>query len=175
MTAPICNELTSWVLHSRRDTTAIHLSGTSGTPSDDGIILPYPFDGKFFHYTDPTAPILHRHVGSDIILTLPPEVEVSDLKWISVWCRRFSVNFGDLLIDNVSTESPLEEEGMSLPNLTRSSFNLSTRTSRCHGSSSIRGPRGRLHDIGDDATPEAAPVPSDVSASSARVPTRADS
>ena len=21
-------------------------------PSDDGIILPYPFDGKFFHYTD---------------------------------------------------------------------------------------------------------------------------
>ena len=22
------------------------------TPSDDGIILPYPFDGKFFHYTD---------------------------------------------------------------------------------------------------------------------------
>ena len=22
------------------------------TPSDDGIILPYPFDGQFFHYTD---------------------------------------------------------------------------------------------------------------------------
>ncbi len=33
----------------------------------------------------------------DITLTLPPGTKVSDLKWISVWCRAFQVNFGDLI------------------------------------------------------------------------------
>ena len=44
------------------------------------------------------------------MLTLPPEYEVSDLKWLSVWCRRFSVNFGDIKFDR----SVLETEGNSV-------------------------------------------------------------
>jgi hypothetical protein len=63
--------------------------------------------------------VLGRHQGSDIVLTLPPEIEIADLKWISVWCRRFSVNFGDLVLDDAeddaeekedeSTESPFDQ------------------------------------------------------------------
>jgi len=30
-------------------------------------------------------------------LTLPAHIKVSDLKWISVWCRKFSVDFGNLI------------------------------------------------------------------------------
>ena len=34
----------------------------------------------------------------------------STLKWLSVWCRQFSVNFGDVVFDNVviptATSSP---------------------------------------------------------------------
>ena len=34
---------------------------------------------------------------SPIVLTLPDGVKVNDLKWISVWCRRFAINFGDFI------------------------------------------------------------------------------
>jgi hypothetical protein len=79
---------------------AFFWAGTeSRYPSDEGVLLPYPFDGTFRHYTDQDASVLEQHEGTDITLTLPPEIEVADLKWISVWCRRFSVNFGDLVIE----------------------------------------------------------------------------
>ena len=29
---------------------------------------------------------------------LPPNIQVSDLKWISIWCREFSKSFGDFII-----------------------------------------------------------------------------
>ena len=37
----------------------------------------------------------------------------SKLKWLSVWCRQFSVNFGDVMFDNVvlaATSSPATTE-----------------------------------------------------------------
>lgn len=73
--------------------------GTNSAPGDEGIILPYPFEGKFFKYNADDAPVLKRFDGSkDIKLTLPDDLNVTDLKWFSVWCRQFSVNFGDLII-----------------------------------------------------------------------------
>ena len=34
----------------------------------------------------------------------------TDLKWISVWCRRFAVNFGDMIFpDNLTLEEKFEE------------------------------------------------------------------
>jgi len=67
--------------------------GTKGKePSSDGIILPHPFEGKFYDNGDRSAPVLsQRFDGSqnDLVLTLPDDIEVKDLKWISIWCRRF--------------------------------------------------------------------------------------
>merc|ERR1719362_2622192 len=31
------------------------------------------------------------------VLTLPDDIEVKDLKWISIWCRRFELTFGDFV------------------------------------------------------------------------------
>ena len=80
---------------------AFFWAGTSGSPSTVGIILPHPFKGVFYDYEDQSAPILSgRFDGSnDIELTLPEGTEATDLKWLSVWCRAFSVNFGDLIAD----------------------------------------------------------------------------
>ena len=81
--------------------------GTSGVPSDEGHILPYPFDGKFYKYKDSDAPVLTGYFdgSKDLKLTLPDDLNVSDLKWFSVWCRQFSVNFGDLIFpDNFSLD-----------------------------------------------------------------------
>jgi len=78
---------------------AFFWAGTSGEPSKVGIILPFPFDGKFYDYEDRSAPVLGRFEGADLTLHLPPGTQVSDLKWLSVWCRAFTVNFGDLVAD----------------------------------------------------------------------------
>ncbi len=37
---------------------AFFWTGTSGSPSEVGTILPYPFNGKFYDYEDLSAPIL---------------------------------------------------------------------------------------------------------------------
>merc|ERR1712110_10793 len=77
---------------------AFFWAGTQGSPSGVGTILPYPFEGKFFAYEDQSAPILTGQYSGDkdIKLTLPDTLKATDIKWLSVWCRAFSVNFGDL-------------------------------------------------------------------------------
>merc|ERR1711990_416116 len=75
---------------------AFFLAGTSGRPSKNGqVVLPFPDKEKTFAYTDKDIPILGRFTGDqDIVLKLPPGRKVSDLKWVSVWCRDFVVDFG---------------------------------------------------------------------------------
>ncbi len=80
--------------------------GTLGNePNENGHIVPYPYTGRFFHYLDPDAPVLRSFFGEDIELTLPPEIMADQIRWISVWCRRFAVNFGDLILPKTS-EAP---------------------------------------------------------------------
>merc|ERR1712020_750208 len=77
---------------------AFFWAGTQGYPSGVGTILPYPFEGKFFEYEDQSAPMVSGRFSGDkeITLTLPDTLKATDIKWLSVWCRAFSVNFGDL-------------------------------------------------------------------------------
>jgi hypothetical protein len=86
--------------------------GLTGQPSNEnGILLAHPFRGKFFHYTDPNAPVLRRFRGETrIVLTLPEGIKVTDLKWISVWCRRFAVNFGDFNFSDRQTSGNTAED-----------------------------------------------------------------
>ena len=83
---------------------AFFLVGTeSDTPNSNGIILPHPFKGKFYDFDDIKAPILDKaYDGSQrpIVLELPTRIKVSNLKWISVWCRQYEINFGDFVIAN---------------------------------------------------------------------------
>ena len=77
--------------------------GTQGKkPSSNGILLPYPFQGEFFDSKDSNAPILDKAFNGSqlaIELTLPNDLKVSDLKWISVWCRAYEVIFGDFIFE----------------------------------------------------------------------------
>merc|ERR1712223_741183 len=71
---------------------AFLLAGTSGQPSKGGeVVLPVPNDdGRTYAYTDKDIPILGRFTGDeDVVLRLPPGRRVSDLKWLSVWCREY--------------------------------------------------------------------------------------
>ena len=86
--------------------------GTSGSePSENGILLAHPFRGKFYNYDDPEAPVLRRFSAQNpIVLTLPTGLKVNDLKWISVWCRKFSINFGDLILDQQENSETTTEQ-----------------------------------------------------------------
>ena len=75
------------------------LVGTQGSPSDSGTILSYPYKGKHYEYNDENAPTLTEKFSGkmEVKLVLPPALTVMNIKWISVWCREFSVNFGDVI------------------------------------------------------------------------------
>lgn len=42
--------------------------------------------------------VLHRYRNKDITLSLPEGKTLRDIKWFSVWCDDFAVNFGDVSI-----------------------------------------------------------------------------
>jgi len=79
---------------------AIFWAGTDGTPDDTKeettAILAHPFSGKHYEYSATDYPVLGKAENEDIFLTLPPHLQASDLKWLSVWCKAYSVNFGDV-------------------------------------------------------------------------------
>merc|ERR1712183_28941 len=89
--------------------------GTAGTPrrTDEAstAILAHPFNGEHFAYEDLAAPRLGEVVNEDIRLTLPPHLKVKDLRWLSVWCRAFNANFGELMfLDNYNGNVDVKSE-----------------------------------------------------------------
>ncbi|XP_014613047.1 PREDICTED: protein Skeletor, isoforms B/C [Polistes canadensis] len=67
--------------------------GNSSRPSPNGYIVPYPED-----YKGRDPPVLKAYDNTDIVLKLPQGKRLRDIKWLSVWCRRFTVDFGDIFI-----------------------------------------------------------------------------
>ncbi|ALC47592.1 CG34355 [Drosophila busckii] len=67
--------------------------GKTPRPSPEGYIIPYPEE---YNGVDP--PVLSAHNNTDIILRLPMGKRIKDIRWLSVWCRRFTVDFGDVFI-----------------------------------------------------------------------------
>nr|CAH0099112.1 unnamed protein product [Daphnia galeata] len=67
-------------------------TGNSSRPNPVGIIIPYPAD-----YQGKEPPVLGRYDNKDVLLKLPLGVKVRDIRWLSVWCRRFAVDFGSVL------------------------------------------------------------------------------
>lgn len=68
--------------------------GNTSQPNPDGYIVPYPESES--SSTDPRVLGAYNH--TDIILRLPGGKRIRDIKWLSVWCRRFTVDFGDVVI-----------------------------------------------------------------------------
>ncbi|XP_067619466.1 protein Skeletor, isoforms B/C [Eurosta solidaginis] len=67
--------------------------GKTPRPSPEGYIIPYPEE-----YAGIDPPILQAHNNTDIILRLPMGKRIKDIRWLSVWCRRFTVDFGEVFI-----------------------------------------------------------------------------
>ena len=44
------------------------------------------------------VPSLKKMKNKDVLLTLPGTLKVRDIKWLSIWCKRFTVNYGEVYI-----------------------------------------------------------------------------
>ncbi|KAG7169644.1 Skeletor-like 1 [Homarus americanus] len=86
---------------------AFFYGGTSGRPSDRGFIIPDENGG-----TDP----LGRYSNQDVTLTLPEGKTLKDLKWLSVWCRAFAIDFGHVMV-NSNLNYPRPQKIDALPSL----------------------------------------------------------
>ena len=104
MTEPVCEKnklIEKLKLCSGPDT--FFWVGPEGTPSNvpdetKTKILAHPYvEPGYYEYRDQSAPILKGAAKEQITLRLPENMKVGDIKWLSVWCRKFSVDFGNLI------------------------------------------------------------------------------
>ena len=74
--------------------------GKSGVPkaTDEQSTYILGENGDNYEYGNENAPKLGEYSDETVVLTLPEGWQMSDIKWISVWCRKFSVNFGELVV-----------------------------------------------------------------------------
>lgn len=65
------------------------------------IPVPYPAPAKNnfpVNFANPSIPNLPRFDGSrDVVLRLPDGVYVGQVKWISVYCRKYKMDFGHVI------------------------------------------------------------------------------
>eukprot|EP00092_Neocalanus_flemingeri_P104530 GFUD01133911.1.p1 GENE.GFUD01133911.1~~GFUD01133911.1.p1 ORF type:complete len:149 (+),score=30.73 GFUD01133911.1:47-493(+) len=74
---------------------AFFIAGTEGC-SPDNLLK----SGKKWSFEDSSIPKMRAVVNEDIQLSLPPGVQMKDLKWLSLWCRRYKSNFGQVVLNN---------------------------------------------------------------------------
>ncbi|XP_067142966.1 protein Skeletor, isoforms B/C-like isoform X2 [Centruroides vittatus] len=82
-------------------------AGDTAEPSPKGYIVLDEFG---------TEEVLREYKGKDIIITLPEGKKIKDIKWLSVWCEKFSVNFGSVEIPE-NFQPPEEKNLGPLPSL----------------------------------------------------------
>ncbi|KFM69922.1 Protein Skeletor, isoforms D/E, partial [Stegodyphus mimosarum] len=72
----------------------------SENPTSSGFIIPNE---------NGSEEVLGKYTGQNLILTLPEGKSTKDIKSFSVWCRRFAVNFGSVIIptDDLPSEKSL--------------------------------------------------------------------
>lgn len=57
--------------------------------------------------------VLKKYRNKDITLTLPEGKTLRDIKWFSVWCDEFSVDFGNVVVQkNLEFPRPQKVEGL---------------------------------------------------------------
>ena len=75
-------------------------------PYEDKIFI-LDVNGDVFKFRDSRAPVLGRFDGETVTFKMPANVKVGDLKWISVWIRKFSIDAGSLTFPGPLVFPPL--------------------------------------------------------------------
>ena len=78
----------------------IGLQTASDTPNlNDAYVVPYAGSGasrNAYSINDNDIPVLPRFDQERVQLKLPPGIQVSDVQWLSLFCRDFNIDFGNV-------------------------------------------------------------------------------
>lgn len=96
-----------------RDAIPVPYPTTQAFPYGNGPAEPRNSPVSTYRFEDPDIPILGRFDGQDIDLQLPQGIGVHDVKWISLYCRQFGIDFGHVKIRN--PKSPPRSRKLRLP------------------------------------------------------------
>ena len=92
--------------------------GADGKPSGEGTILTFLFEGK------ESTSLISAFDAEDIVLTLPTNLKVTELAWLSVWSGESGINFGELIFpEKIEIISESEEAPTSEPVVQKKSEN----------------------------------------------------
>lgn len=79
----------------------LHAEVASGVAKHSRLFTPSSYTKRLHNYKDcffrRDPPVLRAYNNTDIILRLPMGKRIRDIRWLSVWCRRFTVNKNRLL------------------------------------------------------------------------------
>ena len=79
---------------------AFFIAGSSGEPDNSypDAVLSFPFTGEHYELEDSRIQRLEMFQGEEeLVLTLPPDLPVTSLQWVSVWCRQYGIDFGHVI------------------------------------------------------------------------------
>ena len=79
---------------------AFFMAGVTGESPHGApdAVLSFPFTGEHYDYQDDRLVKLEMFEGEqDVVLTLPPDLPVTSLQWVSVWCRQYAIDFGHII------------------------------------------------------------------------------
>ena len=68
----------------------------TGEGDEEGVILPHPFTGTFYQSDDRDAPVLARALRETVILHVPPQVQLTDIRRLAVYSRQFGLDYGSV-------------------------------------------------------------------------------
>ncbi|RWS23194.1 Protein Skeletor:-like isoforms D/E, partial [Leptotrombidium deliense] len=68
---------------------AFFWAGTTEKPSVDGFVIPVSLGSQSR---------LQAYKNQNLLLKMPDGRKISDVKWISIWCKKFTANFGHINI-----------------------------------------------------------------------------
>ncbi|XP_074107985.1 protein Skeletor, isoforms B/C [Cotesia typhae] len=66
--------------------------GNTTSPTPMGEIVPYPENDA-----GREPQVLKAYHNENVVLKLPQGKKIRDIRWLAVWCRRFTVDFGDIV------------------------------------------------------------------------------
>ena len=80
----------------------------TGDTDGEGVILPHPFSGTFYQADDKDAPVLARAQRETVILQIPPQVKLTDIRRVAIYSRQFGVDYGSVKLPESEAEEEVE-------------------------------------------------------------------
>ena len=90
-------------------------AATEDAADGAGVILPHPFTGIFYAPDAKDAPVLAAADKETVTLVLPPDLALTEVKWLSVFSRQFGIVYASVRLPEAEEEDSATEAAETVP------------------------------------------------------------